>query len=117
MKRIESLKWRVATLVNRLGNQCWSDLVMWAMRDRRDNKGAGVMARLPWAPIGETCYRDAERAGRCYCGSVGSDRTVLRAGESVCVTRMPGRENDRLCSRPDGHDGMHRCGGVEWSKA
>lgn len=113
----EKLRWRVAALAIRwLPRQCWADLVGWAMRDRRDNEGAGVMARLPWQPIRQSCYEDARQAGRCYCGTVGSDGTRLREGETVCVTRMPGRENDRLCTRPDGHVGMHRCGGVEWAR-
>lgn len=89
---------------------------MWAMRDRRD-KGWGVVASLPWRPIGKACLDDAKGAGRCYCGTVGSDGTVLRYGETVCVTRMPGHEDGRrLCSLPGGHDGMHRCGGVEWGR-
>lgn len=114
----EKAKWRVANLVaDWLPRQCWADLVMWAMRDRGDNAGAGLKARLPWAPISETCYADVRNAGRCYCGSLGSDGVMLGRGESVCVTRMPGRERDRLCSRPDGHDGMHSCGGVEWGRA
>lgn len=113
--RREKLRWRIATLANRwLPRQCWADLVGWVMRDRRDNEGAGVMARLPWQPIREGCYKDAKRAGRCYCGALGSDGVLLREGETVCVTRMPGGDDNRLCSRPDGHDGLHRCGGVEW---
>lgn len=116
--RMERLRWRVAALANDwLPRQCWADLVSWALRDRRDNKGAGIAARLPWQPIGENCLEDARRTGRCYCGTVGSDGTALRRGETVCVTRMPGRESDRLCSRPNGHGGMHRCGGVEWGRA
>ena len=110
------LRWRIAERVNRLGNQCWADLVSWAMYERGDLKGAGLRARLPWRRIGRSCYEDARQAGRCYCGTVGSDGTVLRYGESVCVTPAPG--HDRwMCSRPNGHDGMHRCGGVEWGPA
>jgi hypothetical protein len=115
----EKLRWKIADLVNRVFHrrQCWADLVTWAMHDRKRDPGAGLAYNLPWRPIEETCFKDAERAGRCYCGKVGSDRVVLRADEKVCVTRMPGRTDDRLCSRPDGHDGMHRCGGVEWGRA
>jgi hypothetical protein len=113
--RMEALRWRVAVLADRwLPCQCWADLVMWAMRDRADNEGAGIAARLPWQPIRKSCYEDAERAGRCYCGTIGSDGTVLRRGEYVCTASMPGRESDRYCSRPGGHDGDHRCGVVEW---
>lgn len=109
-------RWRIAILIDRWfhQSQCWADLVFWAMQDRGDLKGAGLAAHLPWQPIGESCRRDAETAGRCYCGKLGSDGTVLRAGESVCVSYMPGRERNRLCSRPNGHDGTHRCGGIEW---
>lgn len=115
--RMEGVRWRIATLAVRwLPRQCWSDLVDWAMRDRADNKGAGIMARLPWCPIREGCYKDAQSAGRCYCGTLGSDGVRLGRGETVCVTPMPGRERDRMCSRPNGHDGFHRCGGVEWGR-
>jgi hypothetical protein len=111
----ERLRWWIVDRVNRIPGQCWADLVMWAMRDRRD-KGWGFHASMPWQPVGEGCRRDAERNGRCYCGTLGADGVQLRHGESVCMTRMPGREDDRLCSRPNGHDGMHRCGGVEWGR-
>jgi hypothetical protein len=111
---VTGLRWRIADRLNRLGNQCWADLVGWAVRDRRDLKGAGLRARLPWCPIRQSCYDDARQAGRCYCGTVGSDGTVLRKGQYVCPSPMPGRTNDWCCSRPGGHDGMHRCGGIEW---
>lgn len=114
--RIERLKWWVADLVNRLPGQCWADLVMWAMSDE-PVRDTGLRAALPWRPIGKRCIEDAQASGRCYCGTVGSDGTVLRRGEAVCVTRMPGRENDRLCSRPGGYEGLHRCGDVEWGAA
>lgn len=109
------LKWRIADLVNRAfyRRQCWADLVSWVLDSKR-TRDEGLRARLPWRPINEHCLRDAESAGRCYCGKVGSDGTVLGRGESVCVTRMPGRERDRLCSRPGGHEPPHRCGAVEW---
>lgn len=110
------LRWRIADRVNRLGNQCWADLVSWAMQDRADLKGAGLRARLPWRPIPQSCFDDARRAGRCYCGTVGSDGTILRRGEYVCPSPMPGRASDRMCSRPGGHDGLHRCGGTEWGR-
>jgi hypothetical protein len=112
--RRERLRWWIADRANRwLPNQCWSDIVDWAMRERGD-RGWGLLASLPWRPIRQSCHDDARSAGRCYCGKVGSDGTVLRVGEFVCVTRMPGRPNDRLCSLPDGHELPHRCGGVEW---
>lgn len=110
----ERLKWWLADKLNRLPGRCWSSLVDWAMHDYRDDPD--WRSEIPRAPITEGCRKDAERAGRCYCGKVGSDGTVLGYGEYVCVTPMPGRPNDRLCSRPHGHDGMHRCGGVEWSR-
>ncbi len=111
----ERLRWRIADLVNSR-TQCWSDLVSWVLNDE-PIRDTGVKAALPWAPIGEGCRRDARQAGRCYCGKVGSDGTVLGSGEFVCPTPMPGRPNDRLCSLPNGHDGMHRCGTVEWGAA
>ena len=115
--RIEHLKWRTAMLVNRLFHrrQCWADLVSWVL-DTERVRDTGLAAKLPWRPIGPSCYLDAEAAGRCYCGKVGADGVVLRYDEKVCVTPMPGRTKDRMCSRPDGHDGMHKCGGVEWGR-
>jgi hypothetical protein len=116
--RIERWKWRIADRINQLFHrrQCWADLVSWVLDSERI-RDTGVRAALPWRPITETCRKDAIACGRCYCGKLGSDGVVLRANEKVCVTRMPGRDADRLCSRPDGHAGMHRCGGVEWSRA
>ena len=111
--RIERLKWRIADLLNRLPGQCWSHHVDWALNEE-PMRDTGLRSALPWRPITEGCRKDAEAAGRCYCGYLGSDGTVLRYGQYVCVTRMPGRENDRLCSRPGGHEGMHRCGSTSW---
>lgn len=117
MKPGGRLRWWVADRVNRLRAQCWSDLVDWALHDRKDDPGQGLRAGIPWRPIGESCRKDAQSAGRCYCGKVGSDGTVLRYGEYVCPTPMPGQATRRVCSRPGGHDGMHRCGGIEWGTA
>jgi hypothetical protein len=111
----ERLKWRIASLVNGLRNQCWTDLVNWVYNDE-SIRDTGVKAALPWRPIGESCRKDAERASRCYCGKVGFDGTVLGRGEFVCPTPMPSRPNDRMCSLPNGHDGMHRCGEVRWAR-
>jgi hypothetical protein len=109
-------RWWIAARLDRLlPNQCWSHWVDWALREPRDDPD--WRSDVPNQPIAETCRMDAEAAGRCYCGTLGSDGTQLDAGEYVCVTPMPGRERDRLCSRPDGHDGLHRCGGVEWRRA
>lgn len=108
---IEALKWKVAGQLNRLPGQCWADLVMWVLHRYRDDPD--WRTAMPWRPMREGCRKDAEQAGRCYCGKLGSDGTTLGYGEYVCVTRMPGR-TDRLCSRPGGHDGMHQCGSVEW---
>lgn len=110
----EKARWLIADRLNRwLPRQCWADWVGWAMREPRDDPD--WRSDVPYCPINERCLKDAQSAGRCYCGTVGSDGTMLREGETVCVTPMPGRTRDRLCSRPHGHDGMHRCGGVEWA--
>jgi hypothetical protein len=110
----ERARWAIAYRLNRwLPRQCWADWVFWAMRTPRDDPD--WRSDVPYQPITAACRKDAESAGRCYCGTLGSDGTMLREGEFVCVTRMPGRERDRMCSRPAGHDGMHSCGGVEWA--
>jgi hypothetical protein len=67
MKLRMKIRWRIAGLVDRLPGQCWSDLVDWAMRDRRDDPGRGI--DLPWKPMGN-CRRDAARVGACYCGKL-----------------------------------------------
>lgn len=109
----ERLKWWIATQVDRLRGQCWADLVSWVL-DSKSVRDPGIRAALPWRPVSEICRKDADMNGRCYCGKLGSDGTALGEGDSVCVTPMPGRPLDRLCSRPHGHDGLHRCGDVEW---
>lgn len=61
-------RWRIADLMDRLPNQCWSDLVGWALG------GDPERSRLPWRPIGELCRRDAaENDACCYCGKFGAN--------------------------------------------
>lgn len=96
MSRRERWKWRLAHLVADRAprRQCWSDLVDWVVNDS-PVRLTGLRYALPWRPIGKSCVADARASGRCYCGTVGADGTVLPRGASVCVTRMPGREADR----------------------
>lgn len=77
----ERLRWRIADLVN-VRTQCWSDLVSWVLNDE-PVRDTGVAAALPVRPITETCRKDAAQNGRCYCGKVAADGTVLRRGETV----------------------------------
>lgn len=66
--RIERLKWRIATLANRLPGQCWADLVSWVLDSKR-TRDPGLRARLPWRPI-RSCRTDLARTGACYCGKL-----------------------------------------------
>ena len=78
----EKARWFIAERANRhLPRQCWSDLVMWAMRDPKDDPD--WRCDLPWRPIGEICRKGAQDCGRCYCGKLAADGSVLRAGETV----------------------------------
>ncbi len=106
-------RWAIADRLNRwLPNQCWADWVSWSLREPR--RDPDWRSDVPNRPIGEACWKDARRNGRCYCGMLAADGVQLRRGETVCPSPMPGVPN-RYCSRPGGHDGMHRCGGVEWA--
>lgn len=69
MKR---LRWWIATQLNRLPGQCWTDLVCWALDGKTRER------RTPWSPQGDTCRQDAAECGVCYCGK-------LRAGEAGSV--------------------------------
>lgn len=64
---MEKLRWRIAMLLDKLPGQCWSDLVFWAMRDRR---GRREYPFGPWSPIGRSCRNDLARVGSCYCGKL-----------------------------------------------
>jgi hypothetical protein len=57
----ERLRWRLATLMDKLAGQCWADLVSWVLGDR---------GRLPWQPVSPVCRRDLARVGCCYCGKL-----------------------------------------------
>lgn len=56
----KALRWRIATLLDKLPGQCWADLVFWAHGDRR----------WPWSPMMSTCRADFERCGACWCGKL-----------------------------------------------
>jgi hypothetical protein len=44
---------------------------------------ARLQAVLPPCPIRDTCRADAQRYGRCYCGKLSADGSVLRPGETA----------------------------------
>ncbi|OKI47265.1 hypothetical protein [Micromonospora sp. CB01531] len=56
----ERARWRVAGLLDKLPGQCWSELVMWALKYKRN----------PWSPQDAVCRSDAARVGACYCGKL-----------------------------------------------
>jgi hypothetical protein len=56
-------RWQVAYLLNRLPNQCWADLVTWALGWHKGEK------RTPWSPM-RMCRRDMAETGTCYCGKI-----------------------------------------------
>lgn len=62
------LRWRIATLLDKLPGQCWADLVSWVYHDRRDDPGYRWAS--PWSPIGQSCRNDFARNGACYCGKL-----------------------------------------------
>ncbi len=62
-----NLRWRIASLIDKLPGQCWADLCGWAMRDRRDRRDYPIG---PWSPIGQSCRNDLARVGSCYCGKL-----------------------------------------------
>ena len=61
-------RWWVAYQLNRLPNQCWTDLVSWALgwNKARDER------RSPWSPIGGSCRDGVTQCGTCYCGKIQS---------------------------------------------
>lgn len=63
-----NLRWRIATLIDKLPGQCWADLCSWALHDRRDDPGYRWAS--PWSPIGPSCRNDLARVGSCYCGKL-----------------------------------------------
>lgn len=72
----ERLRWRIATVLNKLPNQCWANLVSWALGDR---------GYRPWQPIDSVCRKDVARQGACYCGK-------LRAPRNIRAFNMAGDE-------------------------
>lgn len=75
--RTERLKWRIASIVDRLRGQCWADLVSWVLDSKR-TRDEGLKARLPWRPIQQVCHKDLARTGACYCGKLMSAETRER---------------------------------------
>lgn len=70
MKWLDVLRWRIATLINRLPGQCWAGLADWPLGN----------SRVPWSPIGEMCREDVARCGSCYCGKLRTPETVAAMG-------------------------------------
>lgn len=77
----EKARWRIAMYRDRSAGQCWADLVDWALRDSKDDPD--LISDLPNRPIGEMCRRDALACGRCYCGKLAADGSVLKPGRIV----------------------------------
>jgi hypothetical protein len=60
------VRYRLASLLDRLPGQCWTDLVIWveyAPDTPVENGG-------PWSPQTGTCRSDARQCGYCYCGKL-----------------------------------------------
>jgi len=55
------LRWQIATWLDRLPGQCWTDLVIWV---------AARQWRTPWSPQGAMCRSSAAARGACYCGKL-----------------------------------------------
>jgi hypothetical protein len=81
---VRNTKWRIAHLRN-TRTQCWADLVMWVLNDE-PVRDIGLLSAFPHRPITDMCRKDAAACGRCYCGKLAADGTVLRRGESVPAT-------------------------------
>ncbi|GAA4681236.1 hypothetical protein Prum_052050 [Phytohabitans rumicis] len=67
---MERLRWWIANLVNKLGGQCWADLVSWVLAERAERREWYRRERLPWRPISSVCREDLARTGCCYCGKL-----------------------------------------------
>ena len=74
MKHVMSksrLRWWIATQLNRLPGQCWTDLVCWALGwEARERRG-------PWSPAG-ACRRGIAECGTCYCGKLRGEAAEQR---------------------------------------
>ena len=81
-KLSEKTRWDVAMWVNdHVPGQCWSNLVMWAIREPMDDPD--WRSDVPLRPITESCRKDAQACGRCYCAKLAADGSMLRPGETV----------------------------------
>lgn len=75
--REDGWRWRVATLMDKLPGQCWSDLVEWALRRHEDDPDTpwnDLRRRVPWRVQDRStsygCHADARLNGACYCAKV-----------------------------------------------
>jgi hypothetical protein len=73
--RQDGWRWRVATAVNKLPGQCWSDLVEWALRRHEDDPDTpfnDAVRRVPFRRQTQGCRDDRDRpgCGSCYCGQL-----------------------------------------------
>jgi hypothetical protein len=84
--RNDGWRWRVATLLDKLPGQCWSDLVEWALRRHEDDPDTpwnDLRRRVPLRRQTEGCVADARNVGTCYCSKV-------RTAEADAEMRSPG---------------------------
>jgi hypothetical protein len=64
----ERLRWLVAYLLNRSRRVCWTELVVWAMATRDEQRSKRKRHPLRAAVGTGACREDAAQTGVCFCG-------------------------------------------------
>ena len=66
---LKRIRWNIAYLLNRLPNQCWPELVSWAL-DGASVSRHRVDTPLPWRTTNEDCRLSAQNCGTCWCAKI-----------------------------------------------
>ncbi|NNV07163.1 hypothetical protein ETC03_12310 [Geobacillus sp. MMMUD3] len=84
----EKLRFKIAFLLDKRKDTCWTDLAMWAMgfdyelRDCIPPKIGGSK----WYTGVRRCRQEARQCGSCYCGKFVSEQYAADRPNSIVVT-------------------------------
>jgi hypothetical protein len=104
-KLSHKLRWWIAELLDRRPNQCWADLVGWALNHDLDEHKLWK----PSQPMSSACRGDAARVGSCYCGKLSQDPICTACRGSIPAGEYATRPR-QLSARSWSYDPYHeRC--------
>lgn len=86
----EKLRFKIALLLDKRKDTCWTELVSWAMKLNPDNKLRDCIppkiGGSKWYTGVRICRQEARQCGSCYCGKFVSERYAADRPKSIVVT-------------------------------